>query len=92
MSQIADMRTRFTDEDELFLRSLGERLRILRNKVDISQHNLATDSNVSKNQIGRIERAEISVSIVDLNNIAKALGYKSIGDFFVAPLEEDSTE
>ncbi|WP_418499694.1 helix-turn-helix domain-containing protein [Flagellimonas sp.] len=92
MSQLAGMRTRFTDDDEIFLKSLGERLRILRNRIEISQHNLATDSNVSKNQIGRIERAEISVSIVDLKNIAKALGFQNVGDFFNASLEDDSSE
>ena len=89
MLQIGDMRTRFTDTDLGFLKELGERLRILRKQKNISQHNLATDTNMSKNQIGRIERAEISVSITDLNNISSALGY-SITEFFLAPLEEGS--
>ena len=89
MLQFGIMRTRFTDEDILFLKELGERVRILRKQANISQHNLATDTNMSKNQIGRIERAEISVAISDLNNIAKALGYDICG-FFETSLEEET--
>jgi len=67
------MRRDYTEEDIVFLRKFGENVRILRELAKLSQADLETDSKMSKNQIGRIERGEISTTITNLNNIAKAL-------------------
>ncbi|SNY95287.1 helix-turn-helix domain-containing protein [Flagellimonas pacifica] len=68
------MRRKYTEEDLHFLKRFGEHLLELREKAGLSQAALETDSKMSKNQIGRIERGEISTSITNLNLIAKALG------------------
>lgn len=67
------MRRKYTDEDYEFLRKLGNRIRELREQNDLSQAALEIDAKMSKNQIGRIERGEISTSVANLNLIAKAL-------------------
>lgn len=67
------MRRDYTEEDIVFLRKFGENVRRLRELAKLSQADLETDSKMSKNQIGRIERGEISTTITNLNNIAKAL-------------------
>lgn len=76
-----DMRRKHTEEDIQFLRAFGERVRILRENAGLTQADLETDAKMSKNQIGRIERGEISTSITNLNLIAKALNLKA-KDFF----------
>ncbi|MEM6894222.1 MAG: helix-turn-helix transcriptional regulator [Bacteroidota bacterium] len=67
------MRRKYTEEDKAFLRLFGERLRMLREKENLSQADLEIDAKMSKNQIGRIERGEISTSVTNLNLIAQAL-------------------
>ena len=75
------MRRNYEEEDLVFLKKFGERLRELREKAGLSQAALETDSKMSKNQIGRIERGEISTSITNLNLMEKALNV-DIKDFF----------
>lgn len=60
------------EEKEIFLR-LGMKIRSLREEKGLSQFQLATEADIPKNQIGRIERAEINTTILTLSNIAKAL-------------------
>ncbi|WP_190808407.1 helix-turn-helix domain-containing protein [Flagellimonas sp. S3867] len=77
------MRRKYTQEDLDFLKIFGEHLLELREKAGLSQAALETDAKMSKNQIGRIERGEISTSITNLNFIAKALNIpvKDLFDF-----------
>ncbi|WP_431125729.1 helix-turn-helix domain-containing protein [Flagellimonas flava] len=78
------MRRKYTEEDYEFLKKLGNRIRELREQTDLSQAALEIDSKMSKNQVGRIERGEISTSVVNLNLIAQALNVQ-IRDFFDFP-------
>ncbi len=78
------MRRKYTKDDLKFLKSFGENLRKLREEADLSQSELEAYANMSKNQIGRIERGEISTTIVNLNNIAKVLKV-DINDLFDPP-------
>lgn len=73
LDAIWGMRRKYTEEDKAFLRLFGERLRMLREKENLSQADLEIDAKMSKNQIGRIERGEISTSVTNLNLIAQAL-------------------
>ncbi|WP_136468244.1 helix-turn-helix domain-containing protein [Flagellimonas onchidii] len=77
------MRRKYREEDLQFLKKFGEHLLELREKAGLSQAALETDAKMSKNQIGRIERGEISTSITNLNLIAKALNMelKDLFDF-----------
>lgn len=59
-----------TDEEKKILAAIGSKVKALREKHDLSQFDLAMASDMTKNQIGRIERAEINTSILTLNKIA----------------------
>lgn len=59
--------------EDTFLQNLGTHIRQLREKKEFSQEYLANICNIPKNQIGRIERAEINTSIRTLVKIANAL-------------------
>jgi transcriptional regulator with XRE-family HTH domain len=61
-----------TDEIEL-IKSVGEKIRLKRIELNLSQEILSYDANIPRNQIGRIERGEISTSITTLQKICKAL-------------------
>ncbi|NVN17489.1 helix-turn-helix domain-containing protein [Muricauda sp. HICW] len=39
----------------------------------MSQHDLSIEADIPKNQIGRIERAEINTTVITLHKIASAL-------------------
>lgn len=52
---------------------VGENIRGFRNKLEISQEDLALDSDVDRAYVGRIERFEFSVSLDILEKLAKTL-------------------
>lgn len=60
------------DEIEL-IKSVGEKIRMRRLEINLSQELLSYDANIPRNQVGRIERGEISTSITTLYKICKAL-------------------
>ncbi|OXB08871.1 transcriptional regulator [Flavobacterium plurextorum] len=69
--------------EETFITNLGIHIRQLREKKGLSQQALADDCDIPKNQIGRIERAEINTGIRTLIRIANALDIdlKELFDF-----------
>lgn len=67
------MRRNYTQEELQILKDFGLRVRDLREAAGLSQAALETDAKMSKNQVGRIERGEISTSIVNLHLLAQAL-------------------
>ncbi|RYC50780.1 XRE family transcriptional regulator [Flagellimonas alvinocaridis] len=75
------MRRNYTQEELQILKDFGLRVRDLREAAGLSQAALETDAKMSKNQVGRIERGEISTSIVNLHLLAQALDVP-IKDFF----------
>jgi len=60
-------------DEEIFLFQFGKRLRKIRIDKGLSQEDLANDSDIPINQIGRIERAEINTTLNTIYKIAKAL-------------------
>ena len=60
-------------EDQKIMKSVGMRIRKLRKAKGLSQFQLSIEADVTKNQIGRIERAERNTSLVTLHRIARAL-------------------
>ena len=52
---------------------VGLRIRELRNAKGMSQFQLSVEADLTKNQVGRIERAERNTSLVTLGRIADAL-------------------
>lgn len=59
--------------DDLFLKKLGEHIRMLRKQQGMSQLDLAVKMDNFAEQVGRIERGEQNVSICTLVKIASAL-------------------
>jgi transcriptional regulator with XRE-family HTH domain len=68
---------------ELFITNFGVHIRQLREKINMSQQDLANDCAMSKRQIGRIERGENITTLGTIINIANALGIepKELLDF-----------
>ncbi len=69
--------------DKKHLEKFGKHIRMLRLSKGLSQVQLEFESEISKNQIGNIERGEINPTISTLKRIAKALGVqpKDLLDF-----------
>ena len=61
----------------------GARLRELRKARKMSQEKVALASDLDRSYLGRIERGEINVSLVNIQRIAGALGVEA-GDLFLA--------
>ena len=69
--------------DEIALvQSVGNKIRDTRILKGLSQATLSYDANIPKNQVGRIEREEMSTSISTLYKICKALNIQ-IHELFV---------
>jgi transcriptional regulator with XRE-family HTH domain len=60
--------------DNSFLKRFGENLRRLRESKGLSQEELYFRANLSKNQVGNIERGEVNTTISTANALAQALG------------------
>jgi transcriptional regulator with XRE-family HTH domain len=56
------------------LRQFGNRVRVLRRRLGISQEELASRANIHRTYVGGIERGERNVSLKNIHRIAKALG------------------
>jgi transcriptional regulator with XRE-family HTH domain len=56
---------------------IGSAIRAARKRLDMSQETLATDSGVERSNMGKIERGENNLSILNLIRIADALGCKA---------------
>ena len=60
-------------KDHKYITEFGKHVRKLRKNQGLSQEDLANDADIPINQIGRIERAEISTSLSTMRAISKAL-------------------
>ena len=63
----------YSDSDQTLLTNLGQRIRELRNKSELSQEKLAFTCDLDRTYIGSVERGERNVSIINLHKIAKSL-------------------
>lgn len=61
------------NRDKDLLKTFGDHLRVIREKKGISQQQLALEADISKNQIGNIERGEVNTTVISIFAIAKAL-------------------
>ncbi|MEJ2214420.1 MAG: helix-turn-helix transcriptional regulator [Gammaproteobacteria bacterium] len=52
---------------------IGERIRKLRKKMDMSQHELALRAGIDRSYMGKIERGEINITLEKFQQIAIAL-------------------
>ena len=65
-----------TDADRR-LRRLGEEIRARRKHVGLSQEALAVDAGIDRSHMGKIERGERNVSLLNVIKIALALRCKA---------------
>ena len=61
------------NEEKEIIKTLGVKIRKRRLELNLSQELLSFDSNIPRNQIGRIERGEINTSIITLYRLCKVL-------------------
>jgi len=60
--------------DNSFLKRFGDNLRKLREQQGLSQEELYFRANLSKNQVGNIERGEVNTTISTAYALSQALG------------------
>jgi transcriptional regulator with XRE-family HTH domain len=70
-----------SDKDKSLV-ALGGAIRALRQEIGMSQEDLALRSGIDRSHMGRIERGERNVTILNLVRIAKAL-QRRVADFFL---------
>lgn len=63
----------YTGDDKIFLEKIGNRIREIRAKINLSQEKLAFACELDRTYIGSVERGERNISVINLNKIAKAL-------------------
>lgn len=73
----------YSSKDIEAIRKVGSNVKTFRNRLGISQNELGLRADITKNQIGRIERGTINTSLVALSRIATALevSLKELFDF-----------
>lgn len=62
------------NEFEDFLKAIGVAIRLLRRELDLSQEELANMASIDRSHMGKIERGERNVSVVNIIRISVALG------------------
>lgn len=67
------MTNSYNKSDQALLHNLGQRIRELRTKSDLSQEKLAFTCDLDRTYIGSVERGERNISIINLQKIATAL-------------------
>jgi len=67
------MNTKYSETDKTFLERIGNRIRELRIKNNLSQEKLAFACDLDRTYIGSVERGERNISVINLRKIAKAL-------------------
>lgn len=69
------------NRNEIILKTFGDHLRRLRLERGLSQEKLSLLADISKNQVGNIERGEVNVTLTTSISLAKALNIP-LSDFF----------
>jgi transcriptional regulator with XRE-family HTH domain len=67
------MKNKYLPAETTLLESIGNSIRKVRRKQDISQEDLANICEIERGYMGRVERGEVNVSILKLKKIADAL-------------------
>ena len=61
-------------DEALLLKNFGDRVRVLRLELGISQEKLAFDCGLDRTYISGIERGKRNISLVNIHRVADALG------------------
>lgn len=68
------MSTTYDPQDAKFLKSLGDRIRSVRQECGLSQEELAFKAGLDRTYVGSVERGERNISVLNLERIMRALG------------------
>ena len=68
------MSNTYTAHDQKFLKEVGQKIRIARQKTELSQEAFAKVCMLDRTYISDVERGERNLSLLNLRKIAKALG------------------
>lgn len=69
-------RTSAKTDDERHLLALGKAIRARRKELGLSQEGLALRSGIDRSHMGRIERGERNLTVLNLIRLCSALNYK----------------
>ncbi len=75
----------YSEKEKELLIKVGQRIRELRLKSDLSQEKLAFASDLDRTYIGSVERGERNISVINLNKISTAL---NVDSFELLKIEE----
>jgi len=67
------MATSYSESEKVFLEKIGNRIKELRLKSELSQEKLSFACELDRTYIGSVERGERNISLINLNKIAAAL-------------------
>ena len=70
------MKNNYLNSEKTFLKQIGSNIKQQRKKADISQEGLALKCELDRAYVGRVERGENNISILNLKKISDALGIK----------------
>lgn len=79
------MGAKYTVEEKIYLEKIGNKIRELRSKVNLSQEKLSYACDLDRTYIGSVERGERNISVINLQKIATAL---NIGVYVLLKFEE----
>ena len=68
------------DDNKVFLTKFGDKIRRERNKIKLSQEELAFRANIPRTYVGMIERVEQNITLITARKLIIALGL-DISDF-----------
>lgn len=63
----------YSESEKLYLKQVGERIKLFRLNANLSQEKLSFASNLDRTYIGSVERGERNVSVLNLRKICSAL-------------------
>lgn len=63
-------------------KSIGLKIKKIREEMNLSQEQLAVNAGIDRSYMGRVERGEVSVSVLILSKILRALGF-DLKSFFL---------
>ncbi|HPD38414.1 MAG TPA: helix-turn-helix transcriptional regulator [Mesotoga infera] len=56
-------------------KNIGLKIKKIREEMNLSQEQLAVNAGIDRSYMGRVERGEVSVSVLILSKILRALGF-----------------
>ena len=75
-----------------YLDIIGQRIRVARRELDMSQERLAHEAGLDRSYVGRVERGEHNLTFISLVKIARALGRDVAALTFDLPLIRRSAD